>query len=256
MPDFLLKKWYLDYITPEYDAAIFYKGSLRFGPVEIHHCSELRKSGNTITNNVFWDNKKFSITESGHQIRCQSPEDEIVWDPLEEAIHFPMFEKEDKYIRWHCVQPRANVTVVGKHGNFSGHGYIEKLETNILPWEFDFDSLLWGRFIGEYTSVIWTSMRGNFSRDVVWINGQKMQDCSISEAEIIFPGGRLSIQNGIILREGNLINTVLSAMPFLKQVLPKTGLPLHERKSLAKGTLFVDGISEDGKIIHENVQWK
>jgi hypothetical protein len=122
MPDFLLKKWYLDYVTLEFDAAIFYRGSLRFGPIEIHHCSELRKTGAIIANEVFWDNKKFSIFEKNGNITCLTPEREAVWSPLEAPIQFTMFEKENKYIRWHCLQPRANVVLGGRGATAAGQG--------------------------------------------------------------------------------------------------------------------------------------
>jgi hypothetical protein len=99
-------------------------------------------------------------------------------------------------------------------------------------------------------------MRGKYSMDNIWINGQREQDCSISETEITFPGGKLVIQDMLVLREGNLMTTVLSTMPFLKQFIPKTGLPLLEKKLIAKGMLSVNGVAEEGKIIHESVQWK
>ena len=60
----------------------------------------------------------------------------------------------------------------------------------------------------------------------------------------------------IVLREGNLMSTLLTNMPFLKQIVPKTGFPLYEKKILAEGILNLGKQTQKGQIIHEVVKWK
>ena len=256
MPEFLLKKWYLDYITPDYDTSIFYKGSLRYGPFEVHHCSELKKDHGYVTNKIFWDNKNCSLTCSENIVAFKLNDKTFSWKSLCSPFTMSIYEKGNKFIKWHCVLPLAKVEVSGFEGVQSIFGYVEQLETNILPWEFEFDNLIWGRFTNAQTSVVWMNLVGPFSRKLVLVNGKEINADKISKTEIIFNGGNINIQDMIILREGNLMSTLLANMPFLKQIVPKTGLPIYEQKILAKGFLTLGGQIQEGQIIHEIVKWK
>jgi hypothetical protein len=256
MPEFLLQKWYLDYITPDYNTSIFYKGSLRYGPFEVHHCSELKKDHGFITNEIFWDNKKSSITCSENIVTFKLNDKTFSWNSLCNPLVMIIYEKGNKFIKWHCVQPLAKVEMSGFEREQSIFGYVEHLETNILPWAFEFDNLIWGRFTNAQTSVVWMNLEGPFSRKLVLMNGKEINADKISMAEIIFEGGNIKIQDLTILREGNLMSTLLANMPFLKQIVPKTGLPIYEQKILAKGFLTLGDQFQEGQIIHEVVRWK
>jgi hypothetical protein len=100
------------------------------------------------------------------------------------------------------------------------------------------------------------NLEGPFSRKLVLMNGKEINADKISMAEIIFEGGNIKIQDLTILREGNLMSTLLANMPFLKQIVPKTGLPIYEQKILAKGFLTLGDQFQEGQIIHEVVRWK
>ena len=253
--EFLLKKWYLDYITPGFDAAIFYKGSLSYGPIEVHHCSELIKAGGEISGETFWNNKRYSIEHTGDVVTGILNNEILKWKSLCKSITIPIFNKGNKYITWSCLQPLSRVEVPFLHQP-NIFGYVEQLETNILPWEFEFEKLIWGRFTSAGTSIVWISLEGTYSKNFVIVNGEEVNAGKITNSEIIFTDGNIQIQDMIVLREGNLLSTLLKNMPFLNQFIPKTGLPLFEKKMLAKGTLTLGDQTEEGQIIHEIVRWK
>jgi hypothetical protein len=256
MPEFLLQKWYLDYITPDYNTCIFYKGSLRYGPFEVHHCSELKNDHGLITNEIFWDNKKSFLTSSENIVTFKLNDKTFSWKSLCSPVTMQIFEKDNKFIKWHCIQPLGKVEITGLEKEQNIFGYVEQLETNILPWEFEFDNLIWGRFTNAQTSVVWMNLEGPFSRKIALLNGKEIKADKISMSEIIFDGGNINIKDIIILREGNLMSILLANMPFLKQIVPKTGLPIYEQKILAKGFLTLGDQIQEGHIIHEVVRWK
>ena len=256
MPEFLLKKWYLDYITPDYNTSIFYKGSMRYGPFEVHHCSELKKDHELVTNKIFWDNGRSFLTSTENIVTFKLNDKTYSWKPMCNSVTLLIYERGNKYIKWNCIQPLARVKVSGSLVEQYIFGYVEQLETNILPWEFEFDNLIWGRFTNAQTSLVWINLEGPFSRKIVLLNGKEINVDKISMSEIVFDGGNINIQDITILREGNLMSTLLANMPFLKQIIPRTGLPVFEKKILAKGFLTLGNQIQEGQIIHEIVRWK
>jgi hypothetical protein len=256
MPAFYINKWYLDYTTPNLDASIIYDGSLRFGPFEYHHSSELKKTGGMIAEQTFWDNKFYKIEQTGKQITCLLNDRIIKWNEMQPPFSVQIFRKEDKYIDWQCVQPLSRVEIITGSSAVPAFGYIDRIETNILPWKFEFDTLLWGRFTSENNSFIWSILDGKFKKRTAYLNSREIGEISLGLDKIEFAGGSINIFGTSILREGNIVTNLIATLPTLEKFLPKTGLPILETKKIGKARLTYNGIQEDGTIIFEEVKWK
>ncbi len=256
MPEFLLKKWYLDYITHELNTSIIYEGGFRYGPIEIHHCSELKLENGIIQSAIYWDNKNCILNAKDDLIECKLKNKTVTWTSKCSSFNTMIYKRGNKFIKWNCIQPLSLVRVEHFADVETGYGYAEQIETNILPWEFEFDNLLWGRFTSAEISIVWIALNGIFPKNLLLINGVETEPGKISDTEIVFSGGSLSIQNILVLREGNIISTLLSNMPSIKKIIPNTGLPIYEKKMLAKGILTLGEKVIESNIIHEVVKWK
>ncbi|MDP4114643.1 MAG: hypothetical protein Q8903_00825 [Bacteroidota bacterium] len=256
MTDFYVKKWYLDYVTQNLDASIIYDGSLRFGPFEYHHSSELKRKDLHISERTNWDNKFCKITVEENTITCLLKDKTVKWLGKQAPINIPIFKKNDKFINWNCVQPLSRVEIITGTSVQHALGYAEQMETNILPWEFEFDYLNWGRFTSDNNSLVWTFLDGDFKQILIFLNSKEVEPVNISLNEIEFKGGTLKIEDTAILREGNIVSSLLNTMPSLSKILPKTGFPIFETKILGKGSLLIDGRIDEGYVIHEEVKWK
>lgn len=256
MPAFYINKWYLDYITPHIDASIIYDGSLRFGPFEYHHNSELKKEGGIITEQTYWDNKFCKIEQTGKQITCLLKDRIIKWNEVSPPFSVQIFRKEDKFIDWQCYQPLAHVEIISGGATVPALGYIDRIETNILPWKFEFDTLLWGRFTSETNSFVWTILDGKFKKNIAYLNSKEIGEINPGPDKIEFTGGSIDIYGTSILREANISANLTATLPTLEKFLPKSGLPIFETKKIGKARLTYNGTQDEGTIIFEEVKWR
>jgi hypothetical protein len=141
-------------------------------------------------------------------------------------------------VEWHCVMPRARVTL--EHGGrvVTGLGYVEELRLTLPPWTLPIEELRWGRFVGDGGSVVWVDWRGAHNKCLVIRNGARVTghvtDAGVDMAD---DEAALKLEEGQPLREGTLGNTAIAAMAELHHLLPARILGVKQRMVVAPAVL-------------------
>ena len=89
-------------------------------------------------------------------------------------------------------------------------------------------------------------------------NSKEQSVISITESEVVLAdmGGRLELDRGLILRQGQLGDTVFPGISRLAGSLPRSILSVNECKWRSRGRLRTGETESCGWAIHEVVEWK
>lgn len=259
-PSFLLTKWYLDCIAESGDAAVVYvadlrwnKLSMRYGSLltvvegRVHCVSSLRKCASP---QLEGDTTTVTLPHIGI---------EGTWRSLRAPVQRTVFAGPDGSVDWHCHQPMAQVDLLlqGKT-RMIGLGYAECLTLSVLPWKLPLDELRWGRFLSEQHALVWIDWRGPHPWRIAIHNGDEREVQSLTESGILFAqtGTRLELDRGLVLRSGQLGQTVFAGISHLAKLLPRNMLSVEECKWRSRGALQTGNINASGWAIHEVVKWK
>jgi hypothetical protein len=254
MASFQLSKWYLDCVTDSGDVSIAYTGKVHWGRLHVHYSSLLESTVNQV--------------KVRHSIRaCNEPEvkqDSVCWrgnvfrvDGYWQADSAELRETilrcEQGLIEWRCLMPRARATF----GFRSGWGYAEHLRMSIPPWQLPIETLRWGRFSNPTDWVVWMDWQGEYSRRIVYWNGKPVQTEKLQDERIrLVDGTTLCLDRSLVIRDGPLGTTTLSAIPGLGKTLPAGLLKVHESKWRSRARLQrPNGLATEGWAIHERVTW-
>lgn len=145
--------------------------------------------------------------------------------------------------------------------SIEGLGYAEKLNLEIDPQNLPFETLCWGRFTANETSIVWIEWCGKIPLKLVYLNGVKYENVDISEESIQIYDANLELKltESLELRKGSLLDTVFKNLHWLIKRFPLKMLSTFECKWRSKGVL-VDKNAEKsikrGWAIHEIVIWE
>jgi hypothetical protein len=233
----LLRKHYLDLVTPDDRVRIVYAAELRLGALEVRYAAVLRADPGTAARTEttlggaiepardgetsFFASSALGI-ECTHRRSITGPRVEIL--PAGALI-------------WDCHTLRADVTFRDRGETLQGTGYGETLETTVAPWEYAWDELRWGRLHDDDESVVWTVLDGGGAPRAFFARGP-----DLVEGETIPDLDAITL-----LRSGRIGDTVLSVIPGLER-LPGRILGLSETKHLSRS-------QAGGRAIHETVRW-
>ena len=108
---FYLRKWFLDFVSDKGEAMIFYIALLKWRRFEVHYTSWMHyhpKEGvknssrlmkvhfpNISDNIVNWNDPVFGI--------------EGTWEAMTAPLQSRIFESNEGYIQWNCIQPSSVV---------------------------------------------------------------------------------------------------------------------------------------------------
>ena len=244
----------MDYVSDSGDASIAYVGDLRWGPVHLHYSSLLRSTGDAVTqrnslrepslpthhrNSIEWKSEAFNFS--------------AVWQSDSNEVHETVFRSEDGCVEWHCLMPRARA----RAGTDSGLGYVEHLTMTIAPWRIPIRDLRWGRFCSASDWAVWIDWQGEYSKRILYLNGETATASAIEDEQIRFnDGSRLSMDRSLTLRSGPLGTTALSSIPGVSNTFPARLLQVNECKWRSRARLECPGRSPvEGWAIHEIVSW-
>jgi hypothetical protein len=254
MAVFKLSKWYLDCVSERGETAIVYTGSAEWGKVGLHYSSVLESLG-TETAARHTLRKQAEPALDGKVVRWRSEPLGVAgeWVADAEAVRETVYACPEGSIEWECLMPRARAKV----GTVTGLGYAERLTMTVAPWRLPIRTLRWGRFLSDSDWLVWIDWTGVENRRVVYWNGRAVAASSIGDQAVeIAEGGRLVMDRRVVLREGRLGATALSAIPGIKQTFPARLLGVHERKWRSRSRLErADGSFVEGWAIHEVVEW-
>jgi len=254
MASFHLSKWYLDYVTDDGDVEIAYIGAVGWGPVQLHYSSVLNSAGDRVRQRhslmpqappqqkdsvISWRSKALSI--------------DTVWEAVSPAVRETLYRASGGSVAWNCLMPLART----KTQERSGLGYVEHLEMTIPPWQLPIRTLRWGRFTSASDYAAWIDWEGDFSRRVVYMNGDVIPCSRIDDDRLEAEDGtRLSMDRSLVLRDGPLGTTALAAVPGIGKMFPLQLLQIVECKWRSRARLErEDKAAVEGWVIHEKVSW-
>ena len=254
MPAFKLSKWYMDCVTDSGDASIGYIGVADWGLIHLHYSSLLESTAGQIR-------QQYSLRERGEpQIKeatigwkAGAFGIDAVWHSDSAGLRETIFESDQGSVEWHCLMPCARVQMQHR----SGLGYVEHLTMTIAPWKIPIRHLRWGRFTSASDWAVWIDWEGDFSRRMVYLNGKPVTTSLVEDGQLKFDNGDLlTTSDSIVLRDGPLGTTALSAIPGVEKTLPARLLSVSERKWRSRARLTcADSRTVEGWAIHERVSW-
>jgi hypothetical protein len=257
---FLLTKWYLDCVADNGDGVVAYVAKLRWNRLSMHYGSLLTVFGERVQ--CASSLRKISVPELDGDTATLSLAHlgfEGTWRRLRGPVERTVFEGPHGSAIWRCHQPMAQVDL-RLHGKtrMTGLGYVECLTLSVLPWKLPLEELHWGRFLSEQDALVWIDWRGPHQWRTVLHNGEEREVQSLTEGEIIFTnaGTRLGLDHGIVLRSGQLGETVFAGISRLASLLPHNMLAVNECKWRSRGVLQTGNSATSGWAIHEVVKWK
>jgi len=251
MSAFHLSKWYLDCVTDSGEASILYVGSVSWGMARLRHSSLLEcKPGYPTARSSI---RRPTIPEvKGSSILWRAPEMDPVWNADSTPIRNTIFTCDRGSVEWHCLMPRARV----QFGQRSGFGYVEHLTMSIPPWELPIKNLRWGRFTSASDWIVWIDWQGEFSRRIVYLNGQLVAASVLEDGRVSFDEGTLTMDQALVIRDAPLRSGALSEIPLMRKIFPSRLLEISERKWRSRALLERPGkTSVEGWAIHESVSW-
>lgn len=223
---FKLSKWYLDCVTDLGDASIAYIGMFDWGPIRVHYSSILENRAELVTaRHSLRPQAEPGIDHGSLHWRSRALKIDGEWRADSPAIGETVFSSDDGLIEWQCFMPRARARI----GNRIGLGYAEHLRMTIAPWEMPIRTLRWGRFSTGSDWIVWIDWLGDFTRRIVYRNGQAAPTSLLEDGQIGFgDGARLTMDRSLVLREGPLGTAALSAIPGIRRTFPASLLNVNE----------------------------
>lgn len=262
--NFHLSKWYLDFVAESGEAMIFYSAKLtwhrwtafytswlNYNPgsgVEVKSRFSQVKIPQLKTTQIAWSDSKFGI--SG------------IWESAAPMIEARLHNSAEGFLDWRCYQPASKVRLQMKERILEGSGYAEQLILTVPPWKIPMDELRWGRFVSDNNNVVWIELREKYRYKWLWLNSDKMNDCSIEDEHIIIPERNLvlHLDRGVTLESEKKISSVVGKLiryiPGFNKVMPLSFLIADEIKWLSRGALQ-NGNKKivNGMAIHERVKF-
>lgn len=257
-------KYYTDCIDEHGNVFIGYIGILNWNDFRFDYANYLHYDASEGRINADYAVNKHDLPDwSPPQLRWYhaSLSIEGKWQSLQKPIEETLFEDDSSFIKWSCNQPLSQAIVRLDDVHIRGWGYTERLDLQINPLHLPFESIRWGRFVVPDTSIVWIEWRGEVPKHVVFVNGVKHENVSISDEVISIPDVHLELQltDRLELRKGSLLDTVFKNLQWLKVILPLKMLTTFECKWRSKGVLLDTTHSNpiaNGWSIHEYVLWK
>ena len=254
MARFHLAKWYLDYVTEAGDVEIAYTGTAHWGPVRLHYSSILEAAEGRVR-------KRHSLRpqpppeqqDSTISWRSKALNCDTTWEAAAPPVRETVYRSTKGSVEWNCLMPLARA----KARERTGLGYVEHLEMTIPPWELPIRTLRWGRFASASDYVIWIDWQGEFSRRIVYRNGETIPCATIEDDRLEAEDRtRLLMDRSLVLRDGPLGTTALSVVPGIRGMFPARLLRMTECKWRSRARLERTGKAPvEGWAIHEVVSW-
>ena len=254
MRAFELSKWYLDCVTESGDASIAYTGMVHWGPIRVHYSSLLDSTAGCIrTKHSLRPQAEPNIGHNSLRWRCDALNIDGEWQTDSPEVRDTIFTSEGTSVEWHCIMPQAKARIDSR----SGLGYAEHLRMTIAPWKLPIRTLRWGRFATASDWIVWIDWLGEFTRRIVYRNGQRTPASLLDDDQIEFnDGARLMMDRSLVLRQGPLGVTALSAIPGVRDTFPARLLQVNECKWRSRGRFECPRASPvEAWVIHERVDW-
>lgn len=252
---FTLTKWYLDCVTTDGEAVILYSAQLAWRGVHLACNSLLHTRHSGVESRFSMARAQIGADPDKIEVKMPRLKVEGAWARIAPPFRTRVYEGDDGFVDWNCLQPGSNVRLRLGERELTGHGYAECLTVTVPPWRLKLKQLRWGRFVGEGHSLAWIDWRGSYNSAFAVLNGER---CALTEAKeraVQAERASLDLHDSLPIRTGKLGATVLPFAPQLRRLLPRSLASIDERKWLSRGTLTCGDQISHGWVIHEVVHW-
>jgi len=262
--NFHLKKWFLDFVGNNGETMIFYSAKLSWKGFSVNYASWIDyhpESGVKVKSHflnvqvpeikdklITWYDDKFKISGS--------------WETMDVPLYERIFDSDDGYLDWNCFQPTSLVQLKINDKIIRGKGYVEQLILTTPPWHIPMNDLRWGRFHSLHDTIVWIELRKENKQQWLWINGEKIINCSIEDNHIssVEKNFYLKLDRSVILESEKkifqVVQKLLSYLPGFNKLMPSKFLMADSHKWLSKGEFQKNGSPvTQGMAIHEWVNF-
>lgn len=248
---FRLTKWYADALDSHGRGLIAYEAALQWNAIRLGYRGTISIHIDGLKDESNWLMGK-EIEHPAGDFQWKSGDKAYAWKGSRGAISEMLLQSEEGSVQWNCLQPGAQVT---GSNLFHAHGYVEKIELTLLPWNLPISELYWGRYISDKHCIIWIRWEGSKNLQLVWMNGVRLLPGSISQTEIRVDEYQVGLPNQL-LRKGSLMESVFARFEKMTRWFPSNILSLYEEKWYGNAALTHRGVVVDeGQVIHEKVKW-
>lgn len=248
-------KWYLDLCDSSGSGVIVYAARIRWRRLRIRYTSiiEFDASGGSNERTTLRAFEEPRVESGAVHVANRRLGFSGSWAPLrdaslEESAPTTLFQDDRGEVNWQVLSNRADAMV--RFGEMSGRrleglGYVERLEITIPPWQLPIRELRWGRIVTEGADAVWIEWLGPHPLKIVRQDGVRTSEHEFEQDQ------------GSVLRDGPISETVLARIPILRRALPARVLQTHETKWLSRARSRVSGgePGQSGWGIHEVVRW-
>lgn len=263
--EFCIIKWFLDFTGDQGEVMIFYAAKFHwygFTAVYTSWISHDMISGVKVRTRfshvhfpevnekeIVWEDAKFGISGK--------------WVSMAETICSRLYDSEEGFLDWNCLQPASRVKIWQNNKMLEGYGYAENLKMTVPAWKIPMHDLRWGRFISSAYHLVWIELREKEKKQWLWINGKRMNGCTIENEYVSVPELQLILEldrRTLLESEKKILKVTEKLVRFLPgftKVVPLDFLMANEYKWLSNGVLRIQGnIVSEGKALHEHVIFK
>jgi hypothetical protein len=254
---FQLNKWYMDCVAPDGTAVIAYWAWVKWGLLRLRYAAVLVcRNGKVSEASTLFAGKEPHLSGGGLSWQCPRLKVEGRWQPTDQPVSSTLLTSDRGNVVWHCHLPRASARVILGGIAMEGLGYAERLDMTLRPWHLPIQELCWGRFLSSGAGVVWIEWRGPHPLTLLTVNGTIQSEGTVGDRKAAWTTGRLELESGLILRDGQLGTTALARVPLVKYLIPRSVRDVHECKWLRRGSIMMDdGKVETGWAIDEIVRF-
>lgn len=256
MPDFALRKWYLDVADDKGDVYIGYSVSMKWGRFELDGFQHLWRSfPKGVETQTRIARQPVPEYKANDRLIWRPNGVQAVWESVCEPIKETLLDTEAGRIEWLCTQPKARASVNSSRLSFSGWGYTECIDITVPVWRLPFKTLYWGRCHTNDHYLVWIRWDGKTRQSLIWLDGKCSQDYNIEDGRIVGPSFVLKLGEDVPLRQGMIASTIFQPFSRIVRGLPRTTFMVDERKWYSKGILETGLKAESAVVIYEEVRW-
>jgi hypothetical protein len=254
---FRLTKWYLDVASTDLSplAAIGYWTSLDYQGLAIawHSVSRYAADGAATS----WSLARTAppgVRDGMIEWNAPALKSSFETSASATALRETLWSDENGKVEWSCAVPAGLACVqFGDGSSIGGTGYVERLEMTIAPWQLGIRELRWGRWCDEDArrSLVWIDWRGKNPRKWVFLDGQRVE-AEVSDTRVAIDDQVLELSL-IATLENRVFGDIVSRIPGVSSIAPRTVRDIREQKWLSRGELRSGNERLTGRAIHEAV---